>query len=197
MLDIKRQETQFGYKFTIITDDGEFYILFAGNLDLYFGTSRNEMDFGVQSFLISKENYRLFNHFETLFYKVKNYQIFDSDLQNKELKEKDLYNQKKLFNNDKIVWHSDDGEYEKVSKMIIEKQDEVFKISFAVSEDKNKIPSFWVCLCNSGSRYGYFNMIFMELYRELINYDFENNQIYIEEYLYNEKTKKIGGKIHE
>lgn len=194
MLDVKKEETEFGYKFTIITDNGEFYIAFAGNLDLYFGTTRNQMDFSAQSFLITKENYRLYNLFEILFYKVKNYQIFDSNLENKEIKEKDLHNPKKLFKDNKIIWHSDDGEYEKVSKMIIEKFDENYKISFIASEDKTKFTSFWVCVCNSGSRYGYFNMIFMELYRELINYDIENNQIHIEEYLYNQKTKKLGGK---
>lgn len=197
MLDVKKEKTEFGYKFTIITDSGEFYITFAGNLDLYFCVSRKQKDFNVQSFLITKENYRLYNFFDNLFCRVKNYQIFDTDLENKELMEKDLHNPNKLFKDNKIIWHSDDGEYDKVSKMIIEKFDENYKISFFASRDKTKFTSFGICICNSGSRYGYFNMIFMELYRELINYDFENHQIYIEEYLYNEKVKKIGRRQYE
>ena len=73
----------------------------TGNLDLYFGTTRKQLDFSNQTFLITKENNRLYTLFETLFYKVKNYQIFDSDLENKSLKEKDLYNKNKLFTNNK------------------------------------------------------------------------------------------------
>lgn len=194
MLEIQKEKTEFGYKLTVFTDEGEFYIIFAGNLDLYFGTTRKQMDFSNQTFLITKENYRLYNLFETLFYKVKNYEIFDFDLVNQELKEKDLHNKHKLFSNNKIDWHSDDGEYEKVSRMIIEHQDENYKITFCCSNDKTKFSNFWVSICNNGSRYHYFNKLFMDLYHELINYDLDDNQIYIEEYIYNEKIKSLGGK---
>ena len=125
--------------------------------------------------------------FEELFNDVKNYKIFDCSITNQELKEKDRFNNKKLFHDNKIEWYSDDGEYEKVSRMIIDKEEDSFKITFVRSKDNIKIPTFFVCICNNGSRYEYFNMIFMNLYHKLLECDFDDQQIYIEEYIWSQK----------
>ena len=42
MQRVKKEKIDSGYKITVITEEGEFYIIFAGNLDLYFGC-RNTM----------------------------------------------------------------------------------------------------------------------------------------------------------
>ena len=47
MLEIQKEKTEFGYKFTVFTDEGEFYIIFARNLDLYFEWNQLFMDINV------------------------------------------------------------------------------------------------------------------------------------------------------
>ena len=51
--------------------------------------------------------------------------------------------------------------------------------------------SYSVRISNSGSRYGYFNIPFMNMYTKLCEYNPDYHQIHMEEYLYNEKVKKL------
>ena len=188
MINLKKEKIDSGYKIIINTEQGEFLIIFAGNLDLYFGCRTTMLvDDEEKSFLITKENYPLYLIFEELFDNVKNCKIFDSDTTNNELKEKERSNTHKLFHDNKIEWYSDDGEYEKVSRMVIEKEEDSYKFTFVRSKDNIKFLTYFVCVCNSGSRYGYFNIPFMNLYHKLLEHNFDCQQIHIEEYIYNQK----------
>ena len=52
------------------------------------------------------------------------------------------------------------------------------------------IQTFSIRISNSGSRYEPFNTVFMSMYKKLKEYDFNNHQIHIEEYLYSKKKIK-------
>ena len=104
------------------------------------------------------------------------------------LKERDAYNL--LFNNEKISWISDDSDYDTDSILQISQKDNTFILEFVRKdkEDKDKfhyLSSYSNCSIsirfrNSGSRYDPFNIIFMNMYNDLANYNFkmqENEEI--------------------
>ena len=79
-----------------------------------------------------------------------------------------------------------------ISRFIIEKIDEdTFKLTFKKGiYSEVPIQTFSIRISNSGSRYEPFNTVFMSMYKKLKEYDFNNHQIHIEEYLYNKKKIK-------
>lgn len=202
MLDIIKTKTEFGYSFDLCTDDGVFCIEYFGNLDLYWmvkypgnllqGEEKKE-------FYITKENYFLFSLFDTLYQRVKNYEIFshhkedfefgieiDSINSNQKIRKMDQYNPRRLFQNNCIEWYSDDFDYDIASILKIEQLGEKYKVTFSKSKGRN-FPTYSVRIRTSGSRYGYFWMVFMDMYQELCCYDEEYHQIHMEEYLYQKK----------
>ena len=200
MIEIKKYKVDGYYWFDICTDEGIFKIQFCGNLDLYWGYkyrgSIKNID-SSKSFYITKENYFLYSLFDELYNDVKDYNIFvpngviDEERcidSNKRLMESDLGNPKKVFNDGKIDWHSDDFDYDMGSNFVIEKLDDCYKLTFNKSKEcTGMFMTYSVRIRNSGSRYGYFNMIFMRMYNKLREYDYEYDeefhQIHIEEYL--------------
>lgn len=214
MLEIKKIKTEFGYSFTILTNQGSFHILYAGNLDLYWsyipdGSILKQTD--TKSFIINKENYFLFSLFETLYNKVKECKPFEitevdyfccetledvklkkQEIQklNKNFKEQQQYNPNRLFKNNIIEWHSDDCEYDYTSKVKIKKLNESYLITFEKSKKESGCYTYSVRFTNSGSRYEHFNQVFMKMYIDLINYEEDYHQIHIEEYLYQKKLEK-------
>ena len=58
-------------------------------------------------------------------------------------------------------------------------------------KDNSIYKSYSVRIRNSGSRYGYFNVIFMRMYNKLCQYEPNFHQIHIEEYMYQKKLTKI------
>lgn len=70
----------------------------------------------------------------------------------------------------KIIWHSDDCEYESASKLVIEKKEEKFLITFHKSKNSQLLYTSNVRISNSGSRYEPFNITFMNMYRKLQQY---------------------------
>ena len=91
----------------------------------------------------------------------------------------------KLFKNYVINWHSDDCVYEKSSVLEIKKENEDYIVTFHKS--KEDFMSYSVRISNSGSRYGYFNIPFMNMYTKLCEYNPDYHQIHMEEYLYRQK----------
>lgn len=105
-------------------------------------------------------------------------------------KDEDRYNEYSLLKNGIIDWHSDDFFYDIASRVMIEKENDSYKVTFCKSKDQDLIfNSFSVRFSNSGSRYKDFNALFMQMYHKLGEYDSDNHQIHIEEYL--SKTKKL------
>ena len=202
MIEIKKIKHDAGYSFTISLENGSFHIIFSGNLDLYWyykGTS-NEMDnLNEKTFLITKENYFFYSLLEKLYEDIKNYNInsgyqfeFEktNDTKINEFREKDRNNPHKLFHDGMIDWHSDDYAYEESACLEIKKIEEEFKISFKKGRDDVLDHTFFVRMRNSGSRYEYFNGLFMKMYHELIDYEPEYHQIHLEEYLYQMKLSR-------
>ena len=194
-----------GYNcFDISTDDGIFNIGFGGNLDLYFSYKYrgNILDTANnKDFYITKENYFLYSLFDELYNDVKNYNIFTIDMFDSEdeylrcqndFLERDKNNPRKLFRDSKIEWHSDDFDYDDGSYFVIDKLDDCYKLTFYKSKCDDFIYSitYSVRLRNSGSRYGFFNVIFMRMYNRLCEYNPNFHQFHVEEYMYKKNLVK-------
>ena len=203
MLTINKSINPHEYEeFYITTDDGTFIISYEGNLDLYwrydYHGSIDEIE-DTKTFKITKENYFLYSSFDELYHAIKEkkpYKTFpnavDEELHSKKLK---YYGGYELYKNGTITWYSDDfADFANASNFKIKKQKDYFLVTFT----KSKIelcncwlfPTYSVRIRNSGSRFDPFNNTFMGMYQKLINYNDEFHQIHIEEYLYQEKTKK-------
>lgn len=98
-----------------------------------------------------------------------------------------------MFKNNVIDWHSDDFIYENASRVIIKPVEDEYEIIFVKSKkeyDDGMFMTFSVRFRNSGSRYEPYNILFMDMYNKLKEYNPNNHQIHLEEYLYNQKTLK-------
>ena len=202
MVGIKKYKLDRYYNYDVITDDGCFSIVFGGNLDLYW-IYKHETSFldtpDSKDFYITKENYFLYSLFNELYNDVKDYNIFTIDNFDKEeewLKRKndffehDKNNPRKLVKDNKIEWHCDDFDYEDGSSFVIERLDDCYKLTFNKCKADSIFTSYAVRIRNSGSRYGYFNVIFMRMYNKLCNYDPNFHQVHIEEYMYHKRLTK-------
>ena len=179
MVKIEKYENERGYTFKINVSEGAFYIIFAGNLELYWyykADLEQLCNLEAKNFFITKENYFLYMLIDNLYENIKN---------NDQLKELDLSNSHKLFNDDIIDWHSDDYTYEESARLIIEKLKESYKIKFKKGRTDVLDYTFSIRMCNNGSRYTEFCRLFMKMYHDLIEYEPSNHQIHLEEYLYN------------
>ena len=212
MLEVKRYKNERNsFDYYIKNEDNTFKILFGGNLDLYFCVNRkdDENNNEIINFEITKENYVLYSLFEQLYNKIINcdvhtiddfeLELYDEEEINakintyKELNEelKDSYAYKDLVKDNVISWRHDDQIYEEANILNIYKEEEKFRLEF-ILQTKEWSAFIDVRFRNSGSRYNPFHMIFMQFYNKLLEYDPENHQIHIEEYLYQKKlTKKI------
>ena len=215
MLDITKRKDESGYHFTFDNGEQEFSIFFSGNLDLYWIINNKEFvpiyeNTSTKEFLITKENYYIYLLFEKLYNEVKNcecFTLYDYELdwceteeeKQEKIKEKERMNNslkkderyKSLFHDNIIEWRCDDFPYDEASYVTVKKNIEAFKLTFNKSGDGDFMyQTYGVRFRNSGSRYTPFNVIFMRMYQELINYDPDYHQIHIEEYLYQKKLLK-------
>ncbi len=143
-------------------------------------------------FLITKENMVIYNLFDDLYKLFKEgnvFQVSDYDLlqcndinekkklykrvfiSNQELKNSDLY--KKVFDNEKIIWISDDSvsfDYKTADSMTISNEGDYFKLRFTYyGNDLPYIRS--IRIQNVRSRYKPFNGLMMDFYNNLQMYD--------------------------
>ena len=202
MVEIRKYKINRYDCFDVVINESIFQIWFGGNLDLYFrydynGNVLNGPD--SKEFYITKENNFLYSLFDELYNDVKDYNIFipddyiseDDCIEDRErFRERDLYNPRKLFKDGKIDWYCDDFDYDEASSFVIEKLDDCYKLTFNKCKEKSMFASYSVRISNSGSRYGYFNMIFMRMYNKLCDYDPLFHQVHIEEYLYHKRLVK-------
>jgi len=189
MIDIDIYKNSNDYDVIYVkTDDGDFSIAFAGNLDLYWTYHPNKPFLEVpneNTITITKENYYLYICFKDLFESIKNdtpngNSLLECDKSNKVPK----YNSSKkigLLKEDIICWHSDDFVYDEASSVSIRKIDDEFKVTFKKSSNKEYFQTFSVRFRNSGSRYDPFNIAFMNMYNKLREYDY---QVCLDEILY-------------
>lgn len=187
MQEIKKFKDSFGYnEFLIETDEGKFRILFAGNLDLYWTCYKSEdINNDKQDFFITKENYFLYSLFDKLYEDIKNNRIYYDITSDKYYECKN----NELFKDGKIDWYSDEFYEEIASRLLIDKEDDRFKVTFIKSKMgyDYTFTTYSIRFRNSGSRYNPFNVCFMNMYNALGEYNSDYHQIHIEEYLYNKK----------
>ena len=190
MQGIERYKNGWGYDtFVINTLEGSFEILFAPNGDLYWDylSERNvSEDKEKQELTITKENYFLYELFYKLYEAIKNNEVIYN---NKIWHEKHENN---LFKNNMIEWYSDELPIDITSKLTIKKENETLKVLFQKSKKSQDGISitYSIRFRNSGSRYNYFYLNFMQMYNELKEYNPDYHQIHIEEYLYKQKMLK-------
>lgn len=202
MVKVEKIEYEKGYIFRIITDEGTFSISFCGNLDLYFNFECDKCildEPNIRTIRITKENYFLYSIFCELFQNIKNCNIYcnyknigedfedsiflDRDL-NEEVRKSEKDNPKRLFHDEIVDFHSDDYTYEETSRLIIKQLEDEIELTFIKGRTDVLSETFAVRICNSGSRHQPFNVLFMNLYNKLIEYQPEFHQISIEEILY-------------
>lgn len=201
MLKVVKSQDGHGYNFDITTNEGTFSIFFAGNLDLYWRYHwQNILTEETKSFTITKDDWTFYSLIDTLYRKVKDYDVSYGEEKDEEmknyLKAVDKNNPYKLFKNNKIEWHSDDYTYEESAVLEIEQREDKYIITFNRGRTDVEAYVFSIRFCNSGSRYNPFNVLFMKMYNALK--DYENNyaeeneeyhQITIEEYM--EELKRV------
>lgn len=203
MLEITKNKNDYNYDiFNIKTDQGILQISFENNLDLYWTlfTNENLSNINTKEFLITKENYFIYDTFYNLYNAIKNKTPYsnlpyDMDYKNKCLKYYDDENSINLFKNNKVEWHSDNFDYDSASILFIEKKDnDIFSVMFEKSKNNDLFETFEIRFCNSGSRYSPFNVSFMNMYHKFQEYNCNYHQIHFEEYMYNQK--KLERKLH-
>lgn len=216
MLKLEKHKRNANYNlYSFEFDNGIFTIHFAGNDDLYWtynakiSEMKNEEE---KKFCVDKNNYFMYMLINKLYDSIINYELYPEDdfpemYESSEemetyqalkvkLQKDDETNPERLCTDGVIDYHSDDAPYEKASRLIIKKVEDVFVITFVKGENDMGYPTYSVRICNSGSRYGYFNVCFMLMYRKLAeynpNYNYElllqeYHQVNLEEYLSEQK----------
>ena len=202
MVEISKIKNSYNYDvFKFKMDDGAFEISRQGNNDLYWRYITNDSEIAsLRSYTLSitKENYFLYELFNELYNSIikekpyANIDYNDEFLPQVVIKH-DLSNKKSLVKNNVIDWHSDEFIYENASRIIIQKVDDDYKLTFVKSKkafDNGKLMTFSICFSNDSSRYYPYNNTFMYMYNKLKQYDIDFNQMHIEEYLYAKKLSK-------
>ena len=187
MVDVNKYKNGHDYDcFNIVTDDGEFSIQFENNLDLYWSYLYKENFLDTKDSYeinVTKENYFLFLLFDELYENIKNDKIIlDEDVLSSRSGDRE-----RLFINDSVCYISDDFPEDEASFFEIKKVDEdTFNLKFTKSKSKNYFNTFSVRITNSGCRYGYFNVLFMQMYNKMSEYfdDEKYHQMHVEEVVY-------------
>ena len=186
-------------EYKIITDKGAFQIIFGGDLDLYWRFIYDEERKDEYTIDITKEKYFLYNLFDQVYDSIASCnptKYCDDKLSNPLRDEMWLSNKgaqrskENLLDDNGITWLSDDGMVEDAASVNIKKCDDKYEVTFKRGYSEGN-QTYGVRFSNSGSRYMPFNATFGIMYNKLKNYDDEDCQIHIEEYIYNEKVKKL------
>ena len=175
-----KKENEYGLTLFLEDDDKVLEIVFGRNGDLYW-IIRSKNESNNHTITITKENYEIYKLFVSLFDDIENINLLDHDYANveKEYYIKSNYsNYNELYNKDNgvITWYSDETNHNVANILKIKKEKELFIIDFITQEDKEeydrdfKSPKHIVIrFRNSGSRYNPFNIVFMRMYRNMIN----------------------------
>ncbi len=158
MFNYYKIKTQFGENLIINTDDGTFVIIRDENGDLYWNPVRKNYQEDDTKYRITRENYSLFNVFNTLYEELIDCQLFSDD-------EEYL-----LTDGDVVNWYSDEDVYDKgVSLLQMYKEEGDVKIVFK----KGKNDNYRVKIKNQDSKYSPANESFVEMY-DVLAYEYSN-----------------------
>lgn len=191
-----------GYDLYVTDGTKTFSIIFAGNLDVYWTFNDVSTRERNGTFEITKENYKLYELFDVLYNSIKNCTVFDiSDFdlshcksfddvfkicEEKKNRYKKLSNWNELYCDGVVTWKCDDFPHDDNTNMVsIFKEEDKYVLKFEFNEKEHCFKS--VRFRNNGSYYDPFNWLFMRMYNDFQEIDFEDPQIHIEEYLYEKK----------
>lgn len=161
-MKVIKQKSEFGLNIFLHEEERYIGFTFGGNGDLYWSIhSRREVEneeYNHDYFIITKENYAIYNLFEQLFFDIENINVFDEEdipfyIESEEEKQEYLRSRKKeneelkmryrLFNHSNynelyddssrtITWYSDEAAHEVANILKIKRDDDVFKIEFYI-----------------------------------------------------------------
>lgn len=215
-MEVKKIQNEYGlYDIVLEKQSKILKIIFSGNSDLYWSLYDKNNIQEMCELSITKENYRIYTIFEELYNRIEKCEInglseqdfyqfgsieqFNNCKKSIELYNKSIYiieqnNPNSLFKNGVVEWHCDETNYNDANILRIIKKDEdeiLIQIECKLNKSYNRHS---VRISNSGSRHKPFNNLFMDMYNKLQDYDIYDNQIHIEEYMYQKKlemTKKV------
>lgn len=209
-MEVKKEKTELGsYQIFLEQDNKSLVMTFGGNFDLYWSLIEKDRQNDFSEFLITKENYRIYREFDILFNRIKTCDIYrfeedfllldntkvgfekyltDIEKSNNNLRERRKYEKNPIFHDNIVEWHCDDAPYEDSHALKIIKQDEDSYLIIFEFNKKEWFSKYSVRISNSGSRYTPYNVLFMEMFNHLQEYDLDDPRIHLEEYIY-QKTK--------
>lgn len=207
--DYKKRKKQMNTYNIKLVDNNQILTMsygYNGDLYWYLSTQKHNKDLTLA---ITKENYYIYKLFDELYKKIQSCQIFEptpmelelcensSQLSeliskinklNKQLRKNTNY--QKLFKNNIIYWHSDDETFDDANVVEIHKESDKYLLKF-IFKNKEISQINTIRFSNHGSIYQPFNILFMNIFNRLQNYNPNYHQIHIEEYLYlKKKTNK-------
>lgn len=155
-------DTQFGKNIVINTENGTFAIVRKGNKDICWNPIRKSYQEADAKYTITRDDYYLFNIFNTLYEELIDYQLLSD-------------NKEYLLTKSNIVnWYSDEENEDKVCLLQMYKEDgNTIKIVF----NKSKNNTYTVRI-KSDSNNNPANEAFMEMYNVLA---YQNPQVKMEE----------------
>lgn len=162
----------------IQTKEGNFYISFEKDLNLYFSYLGNNVeDKDDYTFIIDQYSGYVYNCFDMLYDSVmseKPYKYSDNLLDTEHVYPLSKCALELVHDDGVIEWHSDDcKDYDLSSVLSIERGLGFYKVGFKKSKEKNDPSAFSVCIKNGNSGYDPYNVSFMIMYNKLRDYDFE------------------------
>ena len=206
-MKVIKENGEFGPSIFLQENKKNLAITFGGNGDLFW-TIYNKGDIENKEnnddyFIITKENYAIYNLLEQLFYDIENVNIFDEKRDERKLSYRILNRAKsKLYDEEKktITWYSDETAHEVSNILKKKKEENTFRIEFytqpyiaGYEEDFHSAGYIPIRFNNSGSAYTPFNITFMDMYNKMSEIDDVmdiGHQIHVEEYLYQKEYVK-------
>lgn len=204
MLVEKNKNSSGCYDVSLIDGDKVLNLAFGGNLDLYWQLYELNSDTDCKKidFVITKENFFIWNLFDKLYNDVANYwdNVRDNSLvsQSEEhksyvdaLRRQDECNPQRLFKNGVIEWHHDGNPYDESNILRISRSGDNYVVEMDFNSKDYFMDYGLVRISNSGSRYQPFNGMFMKMFNALQEYDFDYHQVHMEEIFYDQDNPKV------
>lgn len=173
-MDLKITQDENSEVCTYYFEDLIFTISHLGNLDLYWSVFSKRRGMDQISFTINNDCTLLYSLFSELHESISKNVIEGLSDDSNDMLEKRMYSSfLGLFEKDTITWHSDDEPFEESNFVTIKKVNDEFYVCFDKSKSGKR--NFSIRYTNSGSRYAPFNIVFMQMFKKIINSKEKNN----------------------
>ena len=200
MLVKKEKNSNDCYNISLVSDEGKvLQMAFGGNLDLYWEVYDSKSDSILPriDFLVTKENFYVWNLFDQLYNGVSNYwdnirgsQLTDNHEFTECLRRGEERNPQRLFKDGVIEWHHDGHPYDEANVMRLSKDGDNYVVEMEFNNKNYVMDGNSVRFSNSGSRYQPYNNMFMAMFNELQSCPEDCHQIHMEEVFYEQDKPK-------